>query len=94
MSLFIMSHSPPNYHQSEALLDILHHLLSRRTAIVIVPRLSGIVAEAVIVVVNLVNALLQHRHDVVKGAKTIRIVVASGIGSIYRYHGIVSISCQ
>jgi len=58
-------------------------------------RLRGPVAKTVIVIVNLVNALLQNRHDIVKGAKTIRIVLAARVGSIYWNHGVVpALLCQ
>lgn len=57
----------------------LNYTLSRSPTIVIVSGLRGVIPKAVIVIVNLVNTLLQDRHDVVEGAKTIRIVVAARV---------------
>lgn len=45
-------------------------------------RLSGVIAKAVVVIVNFINALLQDRHDVVERAQTIRIILAAGIGAV------------
>lgn len=54
-------------------------------------RLSRPVAKAIVVIVNLINALLQNRHDVVKGAKTVRVVLAAGVGAVDRDDGVVAV---
>lgn len=55
------------------------------------PRLCCVVTKAVVVVVNLINALLQGRHDVVKGAKTVRIIFAAGIGAVDGNNGVIPV---
>lgn len=69
---------------------VLYPILSGSATIVILTRLCRVISKAVIVVVNLINALLQNRHDVVKGAKTVRVVFAAGIGAVDGDDGIVA----
>lgn len=52
-------------------------------------RLCCVITKAVVVVVNLINALLQDRHDVVKGAETVRIVFAAGIRAVDGDNGVI-----
>lgn len=65
-------------------------ILFGSAAIVILTRLCRVISKAVVVVVNLINALLQNRHDVVKGAKTVRVVFATWIGAVDGNDGIVA----
>lgn len=53
--------------------------------------LSGVIAKAVIVIVNFINALLQDRHDVVERAQTVRIIFAAGIGAVDGDNGVIPI---
>lgn len=58
-------------------------------------RLCRVITKAVVIVVNLINTLLQNRHDVVKGAQTIRIVFATGIGAVDGDNGVIpGFPCQ
>lgn len=54
-------------------------------------RLCCVITKAVVVVVNLINALLQNGHDVVKGAETIRIVFAAGIRAVDGDNGVIAV---
>lgn len=65
-------------------------ILFGSATIVILTRLCRVISKAVVVVVNLINALLQNRHDIVKGAKTVRIVLAAGMGAVDGDDGIVA----
>lgn len=58
-------------------------------------RLRGVVAKAIVIIVDLIDALLQDRDDVVKRAEAIRIVLTAGVCAVDRDDGIIPIlACQ
>lgn len=54
-------------------------------------RLCCVITKAVVVVVNLINALLQDRHDVVKGAKAVCVIFAACIRAVDGDDGVVPV---
>ena len=66
----------------------------RRSSVIILSCLRCVIAEAIIVEIDLGRPLLQDRHNVIEGAETVFVRWASGVGPVDWHDRIVSVKSQ
>lgn len=72
-------------------LQLTRHSQLGSTAIVVVPSHGGVVAKAIIIIINFVDALLQDGYHIVERAQAVCVVLAASVGSVDGDHGVISV---